>query len=134
MGHEIASSLPPPRNDRKEVSLRALFQLSLRAKRGNLSSFCSCLIHQVEPPNKLGNYIFKLCLAMTQRVARAMGLVLQTGGFLVKIGIVWAVSSVVRALASHARGHWFKSSTAHFRAEVAEWQTRYVQDVVPARA
>ena len=24
-----------------------------------------------------------------------------------------AVSSVVRALASHARGHWFKSSTAH---------------------
>ena len=26
-----------------------------------------------------------------------------------------AVSSVVRALASHARGHWFKSSTAHHR-------------------
>ena len=46
-----------------------------------------------------------------------------------------AVSSVVRALASHARGHWFKSSTAHFNsvwrsAEVAEWQTRYVQGVV----
>ena len=42
-----------------------------------------------------------------------------------------AVSSVVRALASHARGHWFKSSTAH--AEVAEWQTRYVQGVVSVR-
>ena len=35
---------------------------------------------------------------------------------------------MVRALASHARGHWFKSSTA--QAEVAEWQTRYVQGVV----
>ena len=44
-----------------------------------------------------------------------------------------AVSSVVRALASHARGHWFKSSTAH-HAEVAEWQTRYVQGVVSVRA
>jgi hypothetical protein len=42
-----------------------------------------------------------------------------------------AVSSAVRALASHARGHWFKPSTAH--AEVAEWQTRYVQDVVSVR-
>ena len=39
---------------------------------------------------------------------------------------------MVRALASHARGHWFKSSTAH-HAEVAEWQTRYVQDVVSFR-
>lgn len=31
---------------------------------------------------------------------------------------IWfgAVSSVVRALASHARGRWFKSSTAHFEA------------------
>ena len=38
---------------------------------------------------------------------------------------------MVRALASHARSHWFKSSTAH--AEVAEWQTRYVQDVVSIR-
>ena len=38
---------------------------------------------------------------------------------------------MVRALASHARSHWFKSSTAH--AEVAEWQTRYVQDVVSFR-
>ncbi len=38
---------------------------------------------------------------------------------------------MVRALASHARGHWFKSSTAH--AEVAEWQTRYVQGVVSLR-
>ena len=28
---------------------------------------------------------------------------------------MWAVSSVVRALASHARGHWFKSSTAHHK-------------------
>ncbi len=67
-----------------------------------------------------------------------------------------AVSSVVRALASHARGPRFKSSTAHQRAisfqplapnggltagrlmtecaEVAERQTRYVQGVVPARA
>ena len=54
-----------------------------------------------------------------------------------------AVSSVVRALASHARGPRFKSSTAHHRpelpgscrdsAEVAERQTRYVQDVVPLR-
>jgi hypothetical protein len=42
-----------------------------------------------------------------------------------------AVSSAVRALASHARGHWFKPSTAH--AEVAEWQTRYVQGVVSVR-
>ncbi len=44
-------------------------------------------------------------------------------------GYVRAVSSVVRTLASHARGHRFKSSTAH-HAEVAEWQTRYVQGVV----
>jgi len=28
------------------------------------SGFCSCLIHQAQLPNKLGNYIFKLCLAM----------------------------------------------------------------------
>ncbi len=40
---------------------------------------------------------------------------------------------MVRALASHARGHWFKSSIAHY-AEVAEWQTRYVQGVVLVRA
>ena len=33
----------------------------------------------------------------------------------------WAVSSVVRALASHARGHWFKSSTAHHRKEMKKW-------------
>ena len=40
---------------------------------------------------------------------------------------------MVRALASHARGQRFKSSTAH-HAEVAEWQTRYVQGVVSIRA
>jgi hypothetical protein len=31
----------------------------------------------------------------------------------------------------HARGHWFKSNTAH--AEVAEWQTRCVQGAMPER-
>src|SRR5512136_1014430 len=51
--------------------------------------------------------------------------VLQLRRFWTTITRHWAVSSAVRALASHARGHWFKSSTAH--AEVAEWQTRYVQ-------
>ncbi len=51
--------------------------------------------------------------------------------FPTKIDVFRAVSSAVRALASHARGHWFKSSTAH--AEVAEWQTRYVQGVVSVR-
>ena len=51
---------------------------------------------------------------------------------------------MVRALASHARGHRFESCTAHHRieeglrkakggtrAEVAERKTRYVQGVVP---
>ena len=51
--------------------------------------------------------------------------------FPTKIDMFRAVSSAVRALASHARGHWFKPSTAH--AEVAEWQTRYVQGVVSVR-
>ncbi len=36
-------------------------------------------------------------------------------------------------LTSHRRGQWFKSSTAH-HAEVAKWQTRYVQGVVSVRA
>ncbi len=36
-------------------------------------------------------------------------------------------------LISHRRGRGFKSSTAH-HAEVAEWQTRYVQGVVSVRA
>ena len=57
--------------------------------------------------------------------------VLQSYAFGIKWLFIGAVSSAVRALASHARGHWFKSSTAH--AEVAEWQTRYVQGVVSAR-
>ena len=65
----------------------ATFLWSLRAKRGNPggcecflvgvaepvpgkrgsspSGFCSCLIHQAQLPHKLGNYSFKLCLAMT---------------------------------------------------------------------
>ena len=30
------------------------------------SGFCSCLIHQAQLPNKLGNYSFKLRLAMTE--------------------------------------------------------------------
>jgi len=30
------------------------------------SKFCSCLIHQAQLPNKLGNYIFKLRLTMTE--------------------------------------------------------------------
>ena len=38
-------------------------------------------------------------------------------------------------MTSHAKGHWFKSSTAHHvSAEVAERQTRYVQGVVSIRA
>ena len=31
------------------------------------SELCSCLIHQAQLPNKLGNYIFKLRLAMTRK-------------------------------------------------------------------
>ena len=31
------------------------------------SGFCSCLIHQAQLPNKLGNYIFKLRLATTEK-------------------------------------------------------------------
>ncbi len=41
--------------------------------------------------------------------------------------------SQTESLAYHRRGHWFKSSIAH-HAEVAEWQTRYVQGVVSVRA
>ena len=36
-------------------------------------------------------------------------------------------------LTYHRRGHWVKPSIAH-HAEVAEWQTRYVQGVVSLRA
>ena len=36
-------------------------------------------------------------------------------------------------LTLHRRGHWLKSSIAH-PAEVAKWQTRYVQGVVSVRA
>jgi len=32
------------------------------------SGFCSCLIHQAQLPNKLGNYIFKLRRATTKKV------------------------------------------------------------------
>jgi len=31
------------------------------------SRFCSCLVHQAQLPNKLGNYTFKLRLAMTEK-------------------------------------------------------------------
>jgi hypothetical protein len=31
------------------------------------SGFCSCLIHQAQLPNKLGNYIFKLSLVTTEK-------------------------------------------------------------------
>jgi hypothetical protein len=31
------------------------------------SGFCSCLIHQAQLPNKLGNYIFKLRLITTEK-------------------------------------------------------------------
>jgi len=31
------------------------------------SGFCSCLIHQAQLPNKLGNYIFKLRLVTTEK-------------------------------------------------------------------
>ena len=37
------------------------------------------------------------------------------------------------AVASQARGYWFKSGIGD-HAEVAEWQTRYVQGVVSVRA
>ena len=48
---------------------------------------------------------------------------------------VGRLAQLVRALASHARGHWFESSIAHhesvqLRAEVAERQTRCVQGAV----
>ena len=45
------------------------------------------------------------------------------------------LAQLVRALASHARGHRFKSCIAHHpRAEVAERQTRCVQGAVSLRA
>ena len=44
------------------------------------------------------------------------------------------LAQLVRAPLSHSGGHWFESSIAHLRtaprAEVAEWQTRYIQGVV----
>jgi len=45
--------------------LLSLHHYSMRL-RSFASGFCSCLIHQAQLPNKLGNYIFKL--AMTKRV------------------------------------------------------------------
>jgi len=45
------------------------------------SGFCSCLIHQAQLPNKLGNYSFKPLLAMTKRfrnVVRGFSLVRTT--------------------------------------------------------
>jgi len=56
---EIASSLPLLAMTEKGAPLND--------KRGMSSVFCSCLIHQAQLPNKLGNYIFKLFLAMTER-------------------------------------------------------------------
>ena len=52
------------------------------------------------------------------------------------------LAQLVRALASHARGHWFESSTAHQRSDHVtgtgpKWrnrQTRYVQGVVSLRS
>src|SRR6266568_9463234 len=44
------------------------------------------------------------------------------------------LAQLVRAPLSHSGGHWFESSIAHQAAakcaEVAEWQTRYIQGVV----
>ena len=51
------------------VGLRSLFRVK---RRSSSSGFCSCLIHQAQLPNKLGNYIFKCAsqplplLAMTR--------------------------------------------------------------------
>jgi hypothetical protein len=50
-----------PRNDRETQGPLFTVIASYFASR-----FCSCLIHQAQSPNKLGNYIFKLCFAMTE--------------------------------------------------------------------
>jgi len=42
------------------------------------SGFCSCLIHQAQLPNKLGNYIFKLRLVTTEKgdvIARPLSVI-----------------------------------------------------------
>jgi hypothetical protein len=42
------------------------------------SGFCSCLIHQAQLPNKLGNYIFKLRLVTTEKgnvIARLLSVI-----------------------------------------------------------
>jgi len=57
---EIASSLPLLAMTEKGTPLND--------KKGMSSVFCSCLIHQAQLPNKLGNYIFKLFLAMTSEI------------------------------------------------------------------
>jgi len=46
------------------VSNKTFFNSSLITEKP--SGFCSCLIHQAQLFNKLGNYIFKLCLAMAR--------------------------------------------------------------------
>ena len=58
-----------PRNDEIKIPLNPPLEKGVqRPRKGDLtfeglfrrhSGFCSCLIHQAQLPNKLGNYIFK---------------------------------------------------------------------------